>query len=136
MSDQLEMWSQVPTTTVHQSRLQVFQPTRRPRFTERRIETPWGHAIITGKLGQAHADLIEAMCRNAEDWYKDDEGRLHMLVDPHVVRKSMAGNVGGSRYPLNRMEALLKDLMSAVIDLHAPKHQIRVMGHILDKIEE
>lgn len=135
-ADQLEMYSQLPTTTAHQSRLQVFQPTRRPTITERRIETPWGHAFVTGRLGQAHADLVEAMCRNAEDWRKDDEGRLHVLVDPHVLRKSMAGNVGGSRYPLNRISALVKDLMSAVIEMHVPKRGIRVMGQILNKVEE
>lgn len=136
MSGQLEMWSQVPTTTVHQSRLQVFQPTRRPTDTIRRVETPWGFAVITGRLGQTHADLIESFCKCAEDFRVDNEGRLHLLVDPQAVRKSMAGGVGHDRYPLNRIESLTVDMMRAVIELNAPSQKIRILGGIIDKVEE
>lgn len=132
--EQLEMWSQVPTTTAHQSRLQVFQPSRRPTLAKRVITTPWGTATITGRLGQTHADLIEAACRNAEDWKRDDDGRLHLLVDPHRIRKSMGG--GDGRYPLNRIWSLIHDIEASVIDLNAPSLDTRIMGGIIDLVEE
>lgn len=134
MAEQLEMWSQVPTTTVHQSRLQIFQPTRRPRFEERTIETPWGTATIHGRLGQVHADLIESFCKVAEDWRRDDDNRLHMLVDPHKVRKIMAGGTG--RYPINQIWKLVREIQASVIDIKAPALESRIMGGILDTLEE
>lgn len=129
-------WKVVPTTSVHQSRLQVFQPTRRPTDTKRRIETPWGHANIKGRLGQTHADLIESFCKCAEDFMTDEQGRLHVLVDPQDVRKMMAGGAGHARYPLNRIEVLLEDIMSSIIELNVPAQKIKILGHIIDKVTD
>ncbi|MGC9127819.1 MAG: hypothetical protein ACP5GA_03695, partial [Acidithiobacillus sp.] len=44
----------VPTSTVHQARLRIFQPTRRPVALEQVIETSWGRIRVKGRLGQQH----------------------------------------------------------------------------------
>lgn len=129
----MELLKKVPTTTVHQSRLQVFQPTRRPKDIERKILTAWGEAKISGKIGQVHADIIEAMCKNAKDHRVTDTGQIQLLVDPHVVRKSVGG---GKRYSGDTLWKMIQELRRTSIELSAPAQGVRVMGGIIDMVEE
>ncbi len=129
----IELLKKVPTTTVHQSRLQVFQPTRRPKDVERTILTPWGEAKISGKIGQVHADIIEAMCKNAKDHRVTDTGQIQLLVDPYVVRKSVGG---GKPYSGDTLWRMIQELRKTSIELSAPAQRIRVMGGVIDMVEE
>lgn len=122
---------QLPTTTVHQSRLQIFSPTRRPLDTKREISTPWGSATVTGKLGQAHADFVEAILKHARDWRSTETGQMQLVVDPYVVRTTIGG---GSKASYEQMWRVAQDVMRALIDLKASN--LRVTGHIIDSIEE
>ena len=122
---------QLPTTTVHQSRLQIFSPTRRPSDAKREIITPWGTATVTGKLGQAHADFVEAILKHARDWRSSDTGQIQILVDPYVVRTTIGG---GSKASYEQMWRVAQDVMRALIDLKTSS--LRVVGHIIDNIEE
>lgn len=129
-----ELFKALPTTTVHQSRLQLYQPTRRPKWQERVIATPWGTAKVRGKLGQVHADIIEAICRHAEDHrYVPGTGQLQILVDPYKVRVSVGG---GTAYSKDTLWRMLTELRETSITLEAPSQGLKILGGILDRVEE
>ena len=128
----------LPTTTVHQSRLQVFQPTRRPTMTTQEIKTSWGVAQIKGKLGQGHADLLEAMFKFAVDSkYTHEAGesdQLQLLIDVYKISTSMGG---GEQYSYSSIDKMCDDLMSAIVYLEPSDGNVeRIRGHIIEKIEE
>lgn len=120
-----------PTTTVHQSRIRVFEPTRRPRHCQRDITTPWGTVSVTGKLGQGHADVLEAMCHQLEDWRRTEKGAIELLIDPYKLRKTANGGKVGSG---TQLDVILLDLMQAILDIEIPNRRLRVRGHIVDEI--
>ena len=124
----------LPTATAHQIRCQVFQPTRRPGYQNKSIATSWGTANVEGRLGQTHADTIEAMMYHAEKSRITEGGRLQILVDPHKVRMSVGG---GKQYSYSQIwKVLLKDLKKAVVEVHNPKMGIKAMGSIIDEVVE
>ncbi len=120
-----------PTTTAHQSRILVFEPTRRPTNCQRNIMTPWGTVVATGKLGQGHADVLEAMSHELEEWRQIDTGAIELLIDPYRLRRTANGGKVGSGAQL---QAILMDLMQAILDINIPKMGLRVLGHIIDEI--
>ena len=124
-----------PTTTVHQGRLRIFEPTRRPKLCQRDITTPWGTVFVNGKLGQGHADVLEAMFHEREDWRQTDKGAIELLIDPYKIRKTAIGGKVGSG---TQLDAILSDLMQAILDIDIPKPGLglRVRGHIIDEIVE
>ncbi len=129
-----EVFRTLPTTTAHQARLQLYQPTRRPQWLERRIDTPWGTATVRGKIGQVHADIIEAICRHAEDYRMVPvTGHMQLLVDPYKVRVSVGGGKAYSRDTLWRM---LTELRETSITLEVPSRGLKILGGILDRVEE
>ncbi len=132
----MNAYKKLPTTTVSQSRLQVYEPTRRPKESTRQIETPWGHALIIGKLGQGHADVVESIFRNAIDWRvledpKTNLARILILVDPYHVRKTAYGGGSGTGAGVENM---LRDVMRSLIELRL-KNGDTLIGHIIDQVE-
>ncbi len=123
----------LPTSTVHQSRLQLSQPTRRPKDLTRSIETPWGHGTVTGKYGQAHVDFVEAIFRNAEKKRRDDDGGIEIIVDPYKVRMTAGGD---KQISWQQMQSLKMDVMRVVIDLRGNSFHRPITGHIIDQITE
>ena len=123
----------LPTTTVHQARLQMYQPTKKPQKTSQKIETSWGTVTVDGKIGQVHASLMEALFICAEKTRNFDDGRIQLLVDPHKVRKMTYGGSEGSHEGIWR---LLKDLMAVVIEFEVPSQKLRALGHILEDVED
>jgi hypothetical protein len=129
-----EVLKHVPTSTAHQARLQLYQPTRRPQWMERVITTPWGTATVRGKIGQVHADIIEAICRHAEDHRTvAATGHLQILVDPYRVRVSVGG---GTAYSKDTLWRMLTELREVSITLEVPSQGLKVLGGILDRVEE
>lgn len=129
-----EALKSIPTSTAHQARLQLYQPTRRPVWQERVITTPWGQARVRGKIGQVHADIIEAICRHSEDHRMvEATGHLQMLVDPYKVRVSVGG---GSAYSNDTLWRMLTELREVSITLEVPSKGIKVLGGVLDRVEE
>lgn len=131
----MEIFSKkLPTTTVSLSRLQIFQPTRRPiMFIEKEIETSWGRAVVTGKLGQSHADVLEAVLYTAKEHGICDDGRYKVLVDPYQVKIHAA--LGST----TRMNDLLNDLMMAEIELDFPISKgknCKSIGSLIEKIQD
>lgn len=119
----------LPTATATPIRLQVFQPTRRPKQLVRSIQTAFGQGNVNGRLGQAHADLLECVMYHSMR-HEIIRGRLGVLVDPYRVRKAMGG--GSSLYSGARIKQFETDILAAALTIDAPRRRTR--GHILDKI--
>lgn len=124
----------LPVTTVHQSRLQLFQPTRRPKDIKKSIVTPWGTLEVKGKLGQLHACFIESLFYHAEDRRFLEDGRIQLLIDPYAIRLAMNGD--GGEYSYSGMWVIAKDIMHSVLDMYIKTSRMRICGHILESIEE
>jgi len=131
--EQFGLFDDLPTSTAHQSRLQLFQPTRRPIATVRTIETIWGSAVVHGKIGQAHADVMEAIFKVAHDHQIKDDGGMQILVDPYKVRITAGGGkaLGGSQ-----LDKVITELMQVVIELRIKATDTKIKGHILDRAVE
>lgn len=118
----------VPTANVLESRLRIFQAVQaRPKYLkDHKIVTPWGEAIITGRLGQRHCDLIESI-RFCTEKTLDKEGKLWLLVDPYKVRQKM-----GEHYSHGQIKILTKELMEAVIEF---EDEGPIIGHLIDNVK-
>lgn len=116
----------VPTSNALESRLRIFQAVQaRPKYLKNhKIVTPWGEAIITGRLGQRHCDLIESI-RFCTEKTLDKEGKLWLLVDPYKLRQKM-----GEHYSYGQIKLLTKELMEAVIEYGTDDGP--VIGHLID----
>ena len=118
----------VPTATAREHRLRIFQATRRPHaIRDAEIKTGWGHIIVTGRLGQSHADMLDAILYCAEKVARTPDGRIKLLVDPAKVRKKI--RVGGEM-----LEKLARDLREATLHIKSPK-ELACIGGIIDHID-
>jgi len=117
----------VPTSTVHQSRLQIFQATRRPVPIEQTLETAWGKVRIKGRLGQQHADLLEAIMHTGERPKGLMDGRIKLLVDQHKLSKI-------TRLESATLRRTIDDLMQALLEIREPEH-LAGIGHLVDHID-
>lgn len=117
----------MPTTTAAQARLRLFQPTRRPQRQERYIETPWGRIRVNARLGQQHADVLEAICYCRERRRDLDDGAIKILVDPANVRRR-SRQASGTTF-----RRIIDDLQQAVVEIIEPRRlacQGQLLGHI------
>lgn len=120
-----------PTTTGAQARLMVYQPSQRPRLREGDwMETSFGRCRVVGRLGQRHADVLEAILHCAERRRDIDGGGVELLADPARVRKTLSD----SRYSHERLWSLLRESMAAVIEIETPK--FRALGHLVEHVVE
>ncbi len=124
----------VPASTRTQSRVILYQPSQRP---ERRAGdwqvTSYGRVRVTGRLGQRHADVVEAICATALAGREIEDGGIELLVDPHRVRRVLSG--GRGQYSNEGLHVLLADLRAAVIEIETPKlaeKNQRIIGGLLD----
>ena len=131
--DRIIPWAEriMPTTVSRLARLQVFQPTRAPTFQTREIATPYGGGTITGKLGQQHALLLDAICFHAEKKRVLENGALQLLIDPHNVRRTMSAH---SRYSGQGLATLAADLRGAVICVQVPGAGLPTVDGLLDRL--
>ena len=123
----------LPISTVHQSRLQMYQPTKKPKAIQKVIETSWGTAVIDGRIGQVHAGLMEAIFKHALDKRKETNGSVTVLVDPYQVRTTTYGGAQGSH---EQIWVMLKDLMACVIEFNISGKSIKALGHIIEQVTE
>lgn len=125
----------LPSTTVNQSRLKIFQATRRPIFVKEETNiTSWGTVMVSGKLGQGHADVLESLMYCAEQNSIMEDGRIKILVDPYQVR--MHAKISS----MKQLRLIITELMMAVIrvDFISPKSSTRLIcaGHLIDYMQE
>lgn len=126
----------MPTTTALQARLPIFQPTDRPVTTAGGGEwtvTSWGRVRIAGRLGQRHADCLQALLHTALARRSTDDGSIELLVDPAAVRRTMSAR----GYSGLRLETLMRELRTCTIDLQAPALEAPwILGGLLDHVEK
>ncbi|MHB1301351.1 MAG: hypothetical protein ACYCY8_10870 [Burkholderiales bacterium] len=129
----------LPTTTAHQARLRIFQPTRRPGFIldGPRIETAWGWVQMKNyRLGQGHADIVEGLMFHAQKHRFLDDGRIQIVIDPYRLRKLTGnGNVGSGE----QIERIMIDLESAVLKMrifNINGREIEIDGAIISDREK
>ena len=84
---------------------------------------------MIGRLGQRHADMLEAVQFCAERRLDEESGSVKLLVDPARIRKLMSDH----RYSLEQCWTILKELCGCVIEIETPK--IRIMGGIIESAE-
>lgn len=122
----------VPTTTVHQQRIRLFQPTRRPILLRNAVaETAFGKiTLINAKIGQAHADVLESIMFCAERKGQTADQRIKLLVDPFQVQKRAGLS---SR---KQLDQLLTELLAAVVQFEIPAKNCRHTGHLIDHVVE
>ena len=133
----------LPAAFVHEARLRIFKPSRRPTAEKQTeaIETSYGKIEVEHRavqhqdnptrftirpLGLAHADLLDSMRQTALDSVIDGAGRLAMLIDPARARRA-----GGFKCSLHDLEVLLDDMAAAIIKIHEPT-RMKTTGHLVD----
>lgn len=121
-----------PTTTVLPARVRIFQPSQRPRYQASQwLESPWGRAQVTGRLGQRHADLMESILYCAEDSRDVEDGGIMLLVDPAKVRREMSQG----QYSYQQIEKLLIELRSATVTIHTEQFDFPIIGGLIDHVK-
>jgi len=122
---------EVPTTTVSQARVQLFEATQRPTYRNAEsIKTAWGVCKVTGRLGQRHADVLEALLFCTEARRNLADGGIEFLVDPARVRKTISDN----QYSYSQIEKLLIEIRSATITIHLEKFDFPIIGGLIDHV--
>lgn len=120
-----------PTSTSAQARVMLYQPSQRPLLREGDwTHTSFGRCRVTGRLGQRHADLVEAVLYCAERRRDISDGGIELLVDPSRVRKTLAD----SRYSFTQIEKLLVELRVATIRIETPKFDFPIIGGLIDHV--
>lgn len=124
----------VPTSTVLQARVMLYQPSLRPREMQGDwITTSFGRCRVNGRLGQRHADVVEAIMYTAERKRDISDGGIELLVDPAKVRRILSDH----NYSLSRLQSLLKDLRSATVEIVTPELELsgdRIIGGLIDHV--
>lgn len=120
-----------PTSTSVQARVLVYQPSQRPRLRAGDwTETSFGRCRIEGRLGQRHADVVEAILYCAEKRRDVSDGGVELLVDPARVRKILSD----SRYSFAQIEKLLAELRAATITIETPQFDFPIIGGLIDHV--
>lgn len=120
-----------PTSTSAQARVMLYQPSQRPRLREGDwMETSFGRCRVTGRLGQRHADIVEAVLYCAERRRDVSDGGVELLVDPARVRKTLSD----SRYSFTQIEKLLTELRAATITIEMPQFDRSIIGGLIDHV--
>lgn len=121
----------LPTSTASQSRVVLFQPTQIPSLrTGAWQETSFGRVKVTGRLGQRHADVMEAILHCAEK-KKTTEGFIDVLVDPAKLRKTLSDR----GYSKEQLWKLLGELRSANVEIETEQTKragIPCVGGLID----
>jgi hypothetical protein len=119
-----------PTTTTHTIRLCLFQATRRPkRLNKHEIATPWGRVRVSGRLGQQHADVFEAICYEREKKAVMEDGRIKLLVDPYRVMKRARVR------SWEQFNDIVHELREATIEIMEPVH-LACVGGLIDHADK
>ena len=128
-TSELRKRADLPTATAHEHRLRIYQATRRPARIERKITTAWGTIRVKGKIGQAHADLMDAILYCAKKKAETSDGRIKILVDPAEVRRRADITSG------DQLRRLVDDLLQVVIEVYEPA-ELACVGHLVDHIDK
>ena len=123
--------ARLPTSVALLARLPVFQPTQRAtsRVDDARTNA-WGSVCVSGRLGQRHADVLEAILFHAQATHEGADGTLHVLVDPARVRRTLSDAGHDSK----RIRAWIEELINARVNVSAPR--LALEGTLLSGLRE
>jgi hypothetical protein len=102
------------------------------------VPTSWGLIRIKARLGQQHADVLEAICYSHESKKNLADGSIKLKVDPAKVRRlsrqsgGVGYNVAGKSTTLQR---IIDDLQQAIVEIIEPEH-LASQGQILGFVEK
>lgn len=120
-----------PTSTVTQARVILYQPSQRPSMRSGEwVETAFGRCKVKGRLGQRHADLVEAILYCSEKRRDISDGGVELLVDPARVRKVISDD----RYSFEQIEKLIAELRAATIVIETPQFDFPIIGGLIDHV--
>lgn len=123
-----------PTSTSAQTRVMLYQPSQRPRLREGDwLETSFGRCRVIGRLGQRHADIVEAVLYCAERRRDVSDGGVELLIDPAKLRKTLSD----SRYSMTQIQKLLTELRAATVEIETPELMRtgnRIIGGLIDHV--
>ena len=120
---------------VHAARLCIYQPSRRPVTIPpggEWIDTNWGKVRVSGRLGQRHADAVDACIATALELEREPNGRIRLLVDLYAVRRVLSR---GEKYSGEGVKKLLKEVSAALVEWEKVKNIDEGVGHIVDEAE-
>lgn len=120
----------IDTTSPLLQRLRIYEASQRPTYRNGDWqESAWGRSRVFDRLGQRHADLLEAVLFCAESRYDYESGAIKLLVDPARIRKTLSD----ARYSLQQIWHLLRETISCVIEIDT--EHARVMGSLIESVE-
>jgi len=128
-------------STVHQSRIPVFQPSRRPALLENKtFDTPNGSITLhRGRLGQAHRDVSDIMFLVAEK-YEVRDRRIVLTIDPYRLRKGLSPK-GRSMFCAQQLIDCIRDMMDCTLTLRfripgkeGKLHKLNAIGSMISDI--
>lgn len=121
----------IPTSTTALVRVALFQPSQRPRVMKGDwLETSFGRCKVTGRLGQRHADVLDAILYRTERQRLMADGGIELLVDPAKVRKTLSE----SRYSHTQLEKLLTELRATTVVIEMPQLDFPIIGGLIDHV--
>lgn len=120
-----------PTSTSALARVMLYQPSQRPQHRAGDwTDTSFGRCRVVGRLGQRHADVMDAILYCSERKRVVDDGGIELLVDPARLRKTLSE----SRYSLSQLEKLLAELRAATITIETPQFDFPIIGGLIDHV--
>ena len=123
-----------PTSTTLQSRVMIYQPSRKPQYAVGEWQTTsYGRCKVTGRLGQRHADIVESILFVAEDRRDMSDGGVELLVDPATLRRTLSDG----QYSKSSLERLLNELRSATVEIVTPRMEAKgekIIGGLIDHV--
>jgi len=121
----------IPTATMHENRFAIFQPTDRPVEKTVVLQVKNGTIKVTGKLGQAHKDILEFIKYNHIKYGYTQDGRIAFLVDLYQLRKALGKK---TLYSYETLVNFVKDLIRTTIELDT--ETMKITGNFLAQITE
>ncbi|MDA8379114.1 MAG: hypothetical protein M0Z50_19155 [Planctomycetia bacterium] len=121
-------------STVSQSRLELYEPTLKlPKgiIVTRSNENAWGKITVSGRLCQAHQNLLEISINSAERTRVSADGRLVLLIDPSKLSRELSPTK--SRYSYSAMREQFSDMENAKLTI---ENKDLVSARILDMFTE
>lgn len=105
-------------STVSQARLELFEPTLKlpkGKTITRSGDNGWGKVTVSGRLCQAHQNLLECSINAAERTRISPDGRMVLLVDPAKLSRELSPTK--SRYSYGVMRELIVDIQDAKLTI-------------------
>jgi hypothetical protein len=123
----------LPISTALQARVMLFQPSKKPRKETRVFETKYGICKVVGRLGQQHADVLEAIMTTYKA-KRTNANKIEVLIDPYKVRKLLSDAV----YSTSTLKHILEDMITTLIEIKAKHHkgsEFLIMGAMVSSVK-